>query len=125
MKSCIIVFFLFISSFQLSKSNPRPGLIFEEQSEQFQSIDSISNNKENFILNSQETGNYRTEVDPNDRISVELWNQLNEEDIKNMSTIDDYSNETTARQWLAWYVRIVERYNQVNFKKDHRIYLIV
>lgn len=125
MKSCIIVFFLFISSFQLSKSNPRPGLIFEEQSEQFQLIDSISSDKENFSLNSQETGNYRTEVDPNDRISVELWNQLNEEDIKNMSTIDDYSNETTARQWLAWYVRIVERYNQVNFKKDHRIYLIV
>lgn len=111
------MFLLFISSFQLSTSNPRPGLIFEEQSEQFQSIDSISNNKENFILNSQETGNYRTEVDPNDRISVELWNQLNEEDIKNMSTIDDYSNETTARQWLAWYVRIVERYNQVNLKK--------
>ncbi|CAF3665561.1 unnamed protein product [Rotaria sp. Silwood1] len=81
---------------------------------EFQRMGSIGDNKDSFIRNTQETDNYQSEVDPNDRISVELWNKFNEEDIKNMPMIDDYSNEHTAAQWLTWYVRIAQRYNQID-----------
>ncbi|CAF2854948.1 unnamed protein product [Rotaria sp. Silwood2] len=75
---------------------------------------SIDNNKRSFIHNSQERNHYQSEIDPNDRISVELWNKLNEEDIKNIPIIDDYSNEHTATQWLTWSARIAQRYNQID-----------
>ena len=54
------------------------------------------------------------DADPNDRVDVKLWNQLNEEDMKNMPQIEDYSNEQTAVQWLKWYSRVALRYSQVN-----------
>jgi len=52
-------------------------------------------------------------VDPNDRVDVELWNKLNNEESQNMPKIDDYSDEVTAIRWLKWYLRIVVRYRQV------------
>ena len=52
--------------------------------------------------------------DPNDRVNVELWNQLNQNDIENMPEIDDYSSEITAKRWLKWYSRVSLRYSQVN-----------
>jgi hypothetical protein len=65
--------------------------------------------------------------DPNDRVDVKLWNQLNKEDIKNMPKIDDYSDEVTAARWLKWYSRISLRYSQVNiekiFKKKNSAYI--
>lgn len=53
------------------------------------------------------------EVDPNDRVDVKLWNKLNDEDIKNMPQIDDYSDEETAKRWLKWHNHISLRYHQV------------
>ncbi|CAF4389387.1 unnamed protein product, partial [Rotaria magnacalcarata] len=52
--------------------------------------------------------------DPNDRVDVDRWNQLNDNDIKNMPPINDYSNEKTARRWLQWFSRISQRYYQVD-----------
>ena len=54
-------------------------------------------------------------VDPNDRVDVDRWNQLNDEDIKHMPQTDDYSNEINAIRWLKWRSRIGLRYHQVPF----------
>lgn len=54
-----------------------------------------------------------SEDDPTDRIDVNLWNQFNEQDMKNMPDIDDYSNENNALDWLKWYSRVSLRYYQV------------
>lgn len=79
----------------------------------YQLISFVNDNTEKILPNFQESSGDELDVDPNDRISVELWNKLNEEDIKNMPIINDYSSELTAMQWLTWFVRIVQRYNQV------------
>jgi hypothetical protein len=55
-------------------------------------------------------------VDSYDRVDIELWNRLNDEDIKHMPKTDDYSNEFQAMRWLKWYSRILERYHQVNIE---------
>ena len=68
---------------------------------------------ESQISNNSQSNNDESEVDPNDRVHVKLWNKLNAEDIKNMPVIDDYSNENTAWSWLQWYSRISLRYHQV------------
>ncbi|CAF4888903.1 unnamed protein product, partial [Rotaria sp. Silwood2] len=64
--------------------------------------------------NFKESENYETEVDPNDHVDIELWNKLNEQDMKNMPEINDYSDEIMAIKWLKWYVRIAQRYSQVS-----------
>ena len=35
-------------------------------------------------------------VDPNDRVNVERWNQLNEEDMQRMPVTENYSDEKAA-----------------------------
>ena len=65
------------------------------------------------ISNNSQSNNDESEVDPNDRIHVKLWNKLNAEDIKNMPLVDDYSNENTAWSWLLWRTRVTLRYHQV------------
>ncbi|CAF5220876.1 unnamed protein product [Rotaria magnacalcarata] len=69
-------------------------------------LDNIRKRFETFDLDNNE-------IDPNDRVDVDRWNQLNDNDIKNMPPINDYSNEKTARRWLQWYSRISQRYYQV------------
>lgn len=59
------------------------------------------------------SSDYRTRSESDDPVDVNRWNQLNQNDIKNMPSIDDYSDEDTARRWLQWYTRISERYYQV------------
>jgi hypothetical protein len=59
-------------------------------------------------------------VDPNDRVDVDLWNKLNNEESQNMPQIDDYSDETTAILWFKWFLRIFIRYRQV-----YNFYLIL
>ncbi|CAF3991984.1 unnamed protein product [Rotaria sordida] len=100
MKNFIIIF-LFISSFQFSTSTEEEILINYN----------IRNNNNDDL---QELENYETEVDPNDHVNIELWNKLNEEDMKQMPEINDYSNEIIAQEWLKWYLRIAERYSQIN-----------
>ncbi|CAF2074598.1 unnamed protein product [Rotaria magnacalcarata] len=70
-------------------------------------LDNIRKRFETFDLDNNE-------IDPNDRVDVDRWNQLNDNDIKNMPPINDYSNEKTARRWLQWYSRISQRYYQVD-----------
>ncbi|UJR37123.1 hypothetical protein I4U23_029827 [Adineta vaga] len=53
-------------------------------------------------------------VDPDDHVNIELWNKLNDKDIKNMPQIDDYSDETVATRWLKWYSKISKRFYQVS-----------
>lgn len=53
------------------------------------------------------------EDDPNDRVDIDRWNELNEWDIDNMPEFDDYSDENNALEWLAWYSRVALRYYQV------------
>ena len=52
-------------------------------------------------------------VDPNDHVVIDLWNKLNDDDIKNRSQINDYSDEAAALRWLKWYATISQRYHQV------------
>lgn len=52
-------------------------------------------------------------VDPDDRIDVERWNQMNDEDLQRMPKIDDFSDERAAMRWFRWNSRIAERYRQV------------
>ena len=63
--------------------------------------------------------------DPNDRVDIDLWNQLNEQDMKNMPDIDDYSDADNARDWLEWYSRVSLRYFQVKSPSKNRAFLIV
>lgn len=53
------------------------------------------------------------EDDPNDRVDIDRWNRLNEQDIKNAPKINDYSDENNALRWLTWYSRVSLRYYQV------------
>jgi hypothetical protein len=48
-----------------------------------------------------------------DEVDIDLWNELNDKDIKNMPTIEDYSDEATAARWLKWYFTVSRRYRQV------------
>ncbi|CAF4236343.1 unnamed protein product, partial [Rotaria magnacalcarata] len=66
--------------------------------------------------NNPDSLNIEPQVDPNDRVNVELWNRLNAEDEKTMPTITDYSDEVTATAWLKWYFRIAQRHHQVKLK---------
>jgi hypothetical protein len=80
-------------------------------------INLIERNLQSFSAHSNENSKKSTNdkygVDPNDRVDIDLWNKLNNEDIKNMPQINDYSDETTAVRWLKWYTRISLRYHQV------------
>jgi hypothetical protein len=73
--------------------------------------------KEKSFSKKEKTNVFAFDVDPDDRVNVELWNKLNAKDIKNMPKIDNYSSEATAAHWLKWYIRIAQRYSQVRFKK--------
>jgi hypothetical protein len=59
--------------------------------------------------------NSNIKIDPNDRIDIDLWNQFNKVDIKYAPRSIDYSSEIDATEWLEWYFRIAQRYNQVKF----------
>jgi len=96
MKSFIFIILLF-SLFQFSISKrKRYQYEFEEEEEE---ININSNIK----------------IDPNDRIDIDLWNQFNKVDIKYAPRSIDYSSEIDATEWLEWYFRIAQRYNQVKF----------
>ncbi|CAF4286089.1 unnamed protein product, partial [Rotaria sordida] len=119
MKNFLIIIILLISSFQFSISNRKQNYYNQQQFESiiinilhkyftydFEEPISINHNIEN--------NNDETKVDPNDHVNVELWNKLNEEDIKKMPVINDYSNEIIAKKWLKWYLYIVQRYSQID-----------
>ena len=59
---------------------------------------------------------FRDQVDPNDHVDVNLWNQLNSDEIKKMPQIKSYADEATAARWLEWYTRISQRYSQVRLR---------
>jgi len=91
-------------------------------------IDIINENR-NLIstgsLDSFEQSNLdENEADPNDRVDIVLWNKLNDDDIKNMPEINDYSDEATAVRWLKWHTRVSLRYHQV-YDQNNNFYLIV
>ena len=56
--------------------------------------------------------------DPDDRVDIDRWNELNDEAIQRMPEITDYSDEHNAIRWLKWFVPIIERYQQV--RSDER-----
>lgn len=56
--------------------------------------------------------------DPDDRVDIDQWNELNDEAIRRMPEITDYSDEHNAVRWLKWFVPIIERYQQV--RSDER-----
>ena len=53
------------------------------------------------------------EADSDDHIDIDLWNELNDADIKQMPSTDDFSSERAATRWLKWYSRVSLRYHQV------------
>ncbi|CAF1347310.1 unnamed protein product [Adineta ricciae] len=57
---------------------------------------------------------FRDQVDPNDHVDINLWNQLNSDEIKKMPQIKSYADEATAARWLEWHTRISQRYSQVS-----------
>ncbi|CAF1531916.1 unnamed protein product, partial [Adineta steineri] len=58
--------------------------------------------------------NENIQVDLNDHVDIALWNKLNDQDIKNMPEIKDYTDEATATHWLEWYFRINQRFSQIS-----------
>jgi hypothetical protein len=98
-----IYILVLIFSFQYDISAEK-YLEFYERDLENELIDMVQRHQEN---------SDQTVVDPNDRVHVKLWNKLNDEDIKNMPQIDDYSNEDTALRWLKWHTRVSLRYQQV------------
>ena len=56
--------------------------------------------------------------DPDDRVDIDQWNELNDEAIQRVPEITDYSDEHNAVRWLKWFVPIIERYQQV--RSDER-----
>ncbi|CAF3694401.1 unnamed protein product [Adineta steineri] len=81
-------------------------------------IDLISRNlnqiSSDSIEFSQESYNDENKVELDDPVDVDLWNKLNDEDIKKMPQIDDYSSEKQAKSWLKWYLRVSKRYHQIS-----------
>ena len=75
-------------------------------------IDLIDENLSSRFINDNQQDYH---VDPNDRVDVDRWNQLNDADIKHMPSIDDYSSEINAIRWLKWRSRVALRYHQVYF----------
>ena len=57
-----------------------------------------------------------------DQVDIALWNELNDKDIKNMPTIDNYSDEAAAARWLKWYLIVVQRYRQVRSDVSTRVF---
>ncbi|CAF5175890.1 unnamed protein product [Rotaria magnacalcarata] len=123
MKNCIIIVsLLFISSFEFSTSYQKRNHHFDRRFEQLLDIlklhltddfdEPITFDANND--NNPDSLNIEPQVDPNDRVNVELWNRLNAEDEKTMPTITDYSDEVTATAWLKWYFRIAQRHHQVS-----------
>jgi hypothetical protein len=88
-------------------------------------IDFIEESLDAFPTNSDESNSYENEIDPNDRVDIDLWNKLNDEDIKNMPQVDDFSNEATARRWLKWLTRVKLRYRQVNHSNQMFLFISV
>jgi hypothetical protein len=56
--------------------------------------------------------------DPDDRVHINLWNELNDDAIQRMPEITDYSDEHNAIRWLKWFLPIIQRYQQV--RSDER-----
>ncbi len=113
MKTHYFIYIIFIIfSFQ-SHLSAKKHLEYYERELEDELMDILERYESQISSNSQ-SNNDESEVDPNDRVHVKLWNKLNAEDIKNMPVIDDYSNETTAMRWLQWYSPITLRYHQVD-----------
>jgi hypothetical protein len=108
MKNSIYVL-LFICSYQYYSVARK----FYQSDFENELIDFIEENLYSISTNPDESNSYENEIDPNDRVDVDLWNKLNDEDIKNMPQTDDYSNEATAKRWLKWRARVSLRYHQV------------
>ena len=68
----------------------------------------------NDLIDLIDSNSRENDVDPTDRVDINLWNKLNDEEIKNIPSIDDYSSEINARRWLKWRSRISLRYHQVD-----------
>jgi glycosylphosphatidylinositol transamidase (GPIT) subunit GPI8 len=111
----VIFILLLLSLFQCSTSTRKRYQSYQSDVEELIDIlrDKIPNQSEK---RKNQDDSSETVVDPNDHVNVELWNNLNKDDIENMPEIDDYSDEFTARRWLKWYVRISQRYGQVRFR---------
>jgi len=103
----LIYIFLFICSFQYYSFARKSSYQNDLENELIDFIE------ENLYSISKESNSNENEIDPNDHVDVDLWNKLNDEDIKNMPQINDYSNEATAIHWLKWRTRIALRYRQV------------
>lgn len=78
---------------------------------------SIIAHRNDFIDLFIESDSREIDVDPTDRVDINLWNKLNDEEIKNMPLIDDYSSEINAHRWLKWRSRISLRYHQVDLHR--------
>jgi hypothetical protein len=110
--NCIYIFSL-IFSFQYYILARK----YDQNDLEIELINLIERKLHSFSIKSNENPKESTydeyQVDPNDHVDVNLWNKLNDEDIKKMPQIDDYSDEATALRWLKWYSRISLRYHQV------------
>lgn len=126
MKNIIFVTFLLLSTFQCSTSNKKPIHDYHTQLEEILDALKLRNVDQwigpNLIQRTRDNNNDHIEVDPNDQVNVKLWNKLNEQDMKNMPEITDYSNEDIAQEWLRWYYRIARRNYQVKTKLKKRNY---
>ena len=110
--SCVYVVLL-VYSFQYYVSADKYSALFQRKMED-ELIDLIEKTQYKVPINYDETSQtLEYDVDPDDRVDIEIWNKLNEADIKKMSQITDYSNESAAILWLKWYLRVLERYHQV------------
>jgi hypothetical protein len=111
---------LLLLTFQYS-TFARKQLTYYQRAFEEELLDAISRNSALFTVDSDETSDRLSssedEVDLDNHVNIELWNQLNDEDIKNMPPTDDYSSEVVAARWLQWYTTITKRYRQVYHQK--------
>lgn len=108
-KQMNINFFIYILLFIFSFQSYILARVYNTNAYKNILLDFIENDLRSSLKHSKKSYH----VDPNDRVDVDLWNKLNEEDIKNMPQIVDYSDETLAIRWLKWHTRIALRYHQV------------
>ena len=108
LNKCVCILLL-IFSFQFRLSTQK----YYQNDLEDQLFNLLKNKLHLLSSDSDESTSDEDRPDPYDHIDVDLWNKLNDIEIKLMPVIDDYSDEQTAIKWFQWHTRISLRYHQV------------
>ena len=77
------------------------------------------------MIHEKSSSLHRGDDDSNDRVDIDRWNELNDEAIRRMPYITDFSDQRNAVRWLEWFIPIIERYQQVRSNERTAIQIVL